>query len=211
MNRAHATKIIKDKQTESKTRDQNPVSLKLRAGTAGPHAEAEKISRLQRALATDYTLAEYLELLDLLYAFHSGLERRLCEEPCPSLLKVFQARCRSRDIFADLAAFGAAPSDGLFDSVQETLPVLGSGDERFGAAYVLEGSSLGGALIAKALRGSLGPKIAERLCFHGGDARHLASGWRSFLALLDEKAVDGDRAVAAACATFEAITVWLRA
>lgn len=102
---------------------------------------------------------------------------------------------RGTALRADLAALGIpAP---------ETEPLRWAGDESayWGTAYVLEGSRLGGAVIARRLQPGLP-------CAYLGHV-HAPGHWRAFLAALDERAMAGGAlwqadAVAAAQRTFDA-------
>jgi heme oxygenase len=101
-------------------------------------------------------------------------------------------RPRAALIMDDLRALGLAPP--------MPLPFLLSGrtSSAFGAAYVLEGSRLGGGMLAK--RVGAGMPIAYL------SATHLSGEWRQFLAMLDRSAADGAwivEAIAAARATFD--------
>lgn len=101
-------------------------------------------------------------------------------------------RPRTPLIAADLAAFG--------ETMPAPLPfaVPGGDAGAWGALYVVEGSRLGGTLLARS--------VAEG--WPGGylGAKHLSGEWRVLLAALDEAAVDDawtQRAVEGARATFE--------
>src|SRR5208283_5357264 len=75
-----------------------------------------------------------------------------------------------------------------------------------GALYVLEGSTLGGAQIARALKGRIGGETEEgRRFFLGHGDRHGAM-WAEFverLEVLSEDSDEADQATDAAVATFE--------
>jgi heme oxygenase len=100
---------------------------------------------------------------------------------------------RTQALMADLAALGAAAPDELDF-------VLPDGDAaRWGALYVMEGSRLGGAVLAKSVAGD------SPAAYLG--ARHPPGAWRNLLANLD--AADGgaewrEEAVAGAKALFAA-------
>lgn len=84
----------------------------------------------------------------------------------------------------DLDALGVAPRPaGEAPAYPFTSPA-----EALGAFYVLEGSTLGGMLIAEAVR----RQLAYDPMFHGGYGRETAAMWRQFRAELDRR-VDPQR------------------
>ena len=101
-------------------------------------------------------------------------------------------RPRAPLIEADLHALGTAVPVPLPFALNGTMA------SAYGAAYVLEGSRLGGGLLAK----RVGPGLPTAYLL----ATHLSGEWRAFLGKLDSSA-DGtdwiDDAVTAAQATFD--------
>jgi heme oxygenase len=101
-------------------------------------------------------------------------------------------RPRASLIESDLRALGLPMPSPLPFAPPETAAAA------YGMAYVIEGSRLGGGLLAR--------QIGEGLPVAYLSATHLAGEWRGFLAELDAQA-DGpgwiERAAAAARATFE--------
>lgn len=118
------------------------------------------------------------------------------------------ARRRSSMLEADLSALGQAPA--VVPRCRELyLPTEPAG--AFGALYVLEGSSLGGRVIARRLRDTLGigPESGARF-FHGYGDR-TGEMWRSFRAALTAYArASGDhqRIVVGAARTFAGLCRW---
>jgi heme oxygenase len=81
--------------------------------------------------------------------------------------------------------------------------------EALGSLYVLEGSTLGGQLIARHVRSSLGFEPA----YHGSYGSRTGEMWRSFRQHLEEQIAPGDEdsTIAAAAKTFHDLRVWLTA
>lgn len=81
--------------------------------------------------------------------------------------------------------------------------------EALGSLYVLEGSTLGGQLIARHVRSSLGLEPA----YHGSYGSRTGEMWRSFRQYLEEQIApeDEDATIAAAATTFHDLRVWLTA
>ena len=130
---------------------------RLRAATATTHERMHAHPGFEAAAAGTIELSEYRRLLVRLYGFH-----RPFEEIARSAAEAFKvdldmnARARSALLVADLQTIGFAPS------ATATLPFwrpslrLVSKGSLLGALYVLEGSTLGGLQIARALKNRVG-------------------------------------------------------
>ncbi len=109
----------------------------------------------------------------------------------------WDSRFRSAALAGDLARLGLPmPAPHALD-VNAALPGSAAG-----VAYVLEGSRLGGRLIAQKLTQAGMGDMPTAFIAHGAEARH----WQSFRAWLDGRPSDGayaDAAVQAAIAVFE--------
>ena len=81
-----------------------------------------------------------------------------------------------------------------------------------GALYVIEGSTLGGIKIARALKGRIGDETgAGRSFFLGRGERHGAM-WAEYLSQLEtlsEDPAQAEEAIDASVATFEAFEAWM--
>lgn len=112
------------------------------------------------------------------------------------------AACDRIPVFAPRAELLAADLDVLGLPMPDPLPlaVLESEAAAFGTLYVIEGSRLGGALLAK--------RVPDNLPHAYLSAAHPPGVWRAFGETLDfAERVGGrgwlERAAAAACATFD--------
>ena len=101
------------------------------------------------------------------------------------LLDDWPARRRAAALTADLGALGEPPPPAL------TAPALPSAAAAWGAAYVLEGSRLGGAMLAR----SVGPGLPTSYL----GTPQAAGAWRRFLERL-QSALYQPEAIAAAAA-----------
>jgi heme oxygenase (biliverdin-IX-beta and delta-forming) len=106
----------------------------------------------------------------------------------------------------DLAALGHAGGSRAPAQVPDS-----SGARAIGCAYVLEGSTMGGQIVAKALEGRFGPTVPTRfLRPDGGDPTRR---WRAFRAFADSlpygESADAD-AISGARDTFVALDACLR-
>ena len=157
------------------------LHCRLKSATADDHA------RLDKALTRhDYFVssAGYVAYLQRFYGFQSAAERGLNASNAQLVLADWLRRQRAAQAREDLLALGAAEVDGCTSQATKLL-VSPRPEHVLGTAYVLEGSTLGGAVLLKAVA-PLGV-TAE----HGG--RFLASYgtargamWQAFLQALAE-------------------------
>lgn len=121
----------------------------LKQQTRHQHTELEQLNNLPASLQ------DYLVQLELFYGFIAPWERRLAEtleEDDP----VRGGREKTAWLEADLAFFGyTAREIGALPQCHD-LPPTDTREQILGAAYVIEGSTLGGQLISRHLTQALG-------------------------------------------------------
>lgn len=163
----------------------------LRAATADAHARIEARLAL---LDPDLTEHRYVAVLTGMHAFHAPLEPRL------RALDAWRGD-RARWLDEDLGDFGCPRPSPAVD-----LPAIRDASDAFGCAYVLEGASLGGVVIARGLRGRFGD---GGLRFFLGEGPQVGARWRDFLTRLEASwratPLDEGRVTRAAVDTFEAL------
>jgi heme oxygenase len=101
-------------------------------------------------------------------------------------------------IEVDLAELGGDP-DVL--PLAQRLPAVASVHDALGVQYVLEGATLGGAVIAQLARRKLGVGAA----FFGAYGKEKARRWREFGAMVERRGA----AAPAAVACFEDLEAWV--
>lgn len=115
-------------------------------------------------------------------------------------------RSRRDTLVADLHALGVALPPA------PAVPIPGTVAAAWGAAYVVEGSSLGGVVLARRVRDALGEPIARAatgyLRLRGDRTKAAWTAFQASLAAFDAQASHAERAEACACAsaTFDAYT-----
>jgi heme oxygenase len=186
---------------------------RLRAATATTHERMHAHPGFEAAAAGTIELSEYRRLLGRLYGFH-----RPFEEIARSAAEAFKvdldmnARARSALLVADLQTIGFAPSAAA------TLPLwrpslrLVSKGSFLGALYVLEGSTLGGVQIARALKDRVGNGVENALLFFVGREKRQGAMWRELVQELESFGEDNEEAMKAedaAVATFKAFEDWM--
>lgn len=178
----------------------SPLLLALREATGPSHAALEQ--RLP-FFADTFDLAAYRRLIEAYYGFHAPLEALLADHQAPERNKV-------PALTRDLLALSLSPEQIDDLPLCHALPPVNDTASALGVMYVLEGSTLGGQVLRRAMAERLGID-AER----GGaylDVYGSATGrnWRSFLERLAQAPTASHAtAVASAVATFEGFGQWL--
>ena len=162
----------------------------LRTGTRDDHARVEDTVDVLRAGRCPATYGGVLQAFRSVYA---PLERALDRSPLTlAVVPDIAERRKTAWLDADLAVLGAAVLPDL------AVPPLTTVEQVAGACYVLEGATLGGAVVARAL-----PDVPHRFFTSYGSRRGaMWTGFRGHLHVLDERGVDRQAAVAAARRTF---------
>lgn len=162
----------------------------LRAGTRDAHTRVEDTVDVLRAGRCPATYAGVLQAFRSVYA---PLERALERSPLTvAVVPDIAERRKTGWLDADLAALGAPILPDLDVAPLTTVEHVA------GACYVLEGATLGGAVVAREL-----PDVPHRFFTSYGSRRGaMWAGFRGHLRALDERGVDRDEAVAAARRTF---------
>lgn len=181
------------------------ILARLRAETRVEH---EAIERALDLTGEALTLDGYRLRLEQLHGFLRPVEAWLW--PLPGL--ELEARRKTPWLAVDLVALGVCEPGRL--ATCSELPPLRTTAARFGCLYVLEGATLGGQVISRHVRRTLGitPAAAGRF-FHGYGPR-TGEMWQAFRAALGAfaaRAAADDEIVAAAVATFRSLRRWCRA
>jgi heme oxygenase len=178
----------------------DPVAA-LREATAGQHARLESLV----GLGGRFGLAHYGRVLRGLGAFLHGWEPTAARALPRPLLPWFARGRRAYLVDRDLAALDL-PAPDPHDAV---VPRIGNAAQALGSLYVVEGTALGGQLVAANLRRRLGIDADNGGAYFNGCGRGTAERWREYQALAQSQLQD-DAACRAAAAdaavrTFEAL------
>ena len=156
------------------------LAVVLRAQTAAAHAAAEDAFALDTRLASR---GSYGALLALLSGFYRPLEAALAALPGWDRLTPavdLPARSRAALIDDDLQALGLTiPVQALRHQ-----PVLDSLAQGLGCLYVLEGSALGGRIVARQASAALGTDLPVSF-FANPAGPPLGARWQALQATLD--------------------------
>jgi heme oxygenase len=180
-------------------------SLKL--GTADAHRALEATLGL---LGPDLDVRRYRHVLELLYGFYSPIEHALARFVG---IVPFPLRARAVLLEDDLTTLGLSSSDLDVLPRCAGAPRPGCSDELAGCLYVLEGASLGGQVITRALQPRLGVAKGRGASFFAGDEDQTFARWAVVLEWFEDLARRGaspGAVVAAANATFDALARWMQ-
>lgn len=150
--------------------------------------------------------ADYVRLLQMLWSFYAPLEARLDTiEGLENALPDWPKRHKAQLIATDLARLGATLPPAS-DATSAALAGVDDLAAAFGALYVVEGATLGGAVVGPQIRAVLAG-ADDAFAFYNSYGRQIGPRWRGFVTALSNEAGAGAQArgeiVAAACLTFE--------
>lgn len=184
-----------------------PIRARLRDATRAAHTRLHGHPGLSAAATGRISLDDYRALLARLYGFHRPFEASICTRasaPEPG-------RMRAGLLASDLEALGVTGQ--MRDALPfcTTLPALSSNAEILGALYVMEGSTLGGVQIARALQPLLAPLSGAGGRFFSNDGAP-PRDWGALIARTE--ALQGDAhqervLVASAVSTFQLFDEWM--
>ena len=186
---------------------ESPAILpRLRFETSPYHDSVEANAFNQALTAGRVTTAETAQFLARMYGFVQPYEEALRRHgaafgPDWQLAQ----RYRAHFILDDLARLGHLATPPQCPA----LPPLETRAQLLGAMYVLEGSTLGGQVIARQLAAA----GIDGRTFFGSRAERTGPLWKQFTQLLEAAAAaedaDADAIVASAILTFQTLAVWL--
>ena len=179
---------------------------RLKIETALAHERAEEAFDLQ---ARTRSMRAYRDLLARLYGFHAAWEPRA--EAALADARFFRGRRKVGFLRADLRKLGMA--DGAIGRLALCDPTVAmrSPAEAWGSMYVVEGSTLGGAVIARHVERSLGLGRHNGCHYFRCYGKNVRPMWTAFGSRLLARCgqAEEDVVIAAACRTFDMLHSWL--
>lgn len=184
---------------------ESPAILpRLRLETRPFHDGIEANAFNQALTASTVTAAQTAHFLARMYGFVQPYEAAL-QQHAPIFGPEWQLEQRYRAplILDDLARLGYPGQPPLCPN----MPPLDTRAQLLGAMYVLEGSTLGGQVIARQLAAA----GIDGRSFFAGRAERTGPLWKQFGQLLEAAAAaeDADAVVASAILTFQTLAAWL--
>lgn len=187
-----------------------PVRLRLREATRAGHDQVERELRLLDGSLTPH---RYQEVLGRFYGYYAVLEPALDAWHEREGLLDWPARRKLHLLAADLRELGMGEPDTRALPRYPEAPAIGSSAEALGTLYVVEGATLGGAVIARRLRGEgFPPSALGFFTCYGSD---VGARWRQWsevtTAWVGDDRRRSDAVVDAARTVFAQLGGWLAA
>ena len=186
---------------------QPTIQQQLRRETKECHARIHGMLPLLDPRATPQDLRGILRAF---YGFYAPLESRIYAAARGSLREDVRRRQKTQWLVHDLVAMGDTTETIAQLPCCTDLPKVVFQNQLLGVLYVLEGATLGGQVIAEALRRHIGNKVSARFFTPYGE--RTTAMWESYLHLLAELTTDEEAeryVLASARATFETLEGWL--
>jgi heme oxygenase len=184
--------------------------------TTRPHHRAIEQNRLLAAvLRPELTRDLYVQVLAKFYGFLRPLEELLrrssTDAGSAALLK---HHVKTALLERDLAQLGIDPEAQRSLPLCDQLPASDRPAARMGILYVIEGSTLGGQVIAGAVKGSLGIDAGSGCAFFTGYGSRTRAMWKDTCRVLEEfgQGAQAEQAeiLAAAADTFYRLDRWFQ-
>ena len=175
-------------------------------------AEHQRLERQLDLLDPELSLSRYRLVLESFYGFYAPIESELPRLLATSRPLGFPLRARADLLERDLLSLGLSRSEIAGLPRCADLPRLFRIEHLAGCLYVLEGASLGGQIVAKALRGRLALTAEDGLAFFVGDGSGTGARWRLVLDWLEDLVRHGavaDEIIASARETFCSLGCWM--
>lgn len=180
------------------------LSQDLKESTENIHREAEKI--MVRWLKRIKSREDYVVFLNWLYGYYAPVEDRIRAQLSDANFPDIDRRSRADYLLRDMedAGIPLPPPEHCPE-----LPVIDSFGKALGALYVLEGSTLGGRIIATMLIRQLdADKGISWFSSYGNETEGMWQSFRDFLDINGTPLVSAD-ALEAANATFLTFKNWI--
>ena len=177
----------------------------LREATAEDHASVEGTVPL---MDPELSLAGYVEVLRRMHGVVAGWESTAAAVAPAWLQEPLRQRSRLALLEGDIRFLGGDAGGSLGPE----MPRFANDAELMGAMYVMEGSRLGGQLIARHLERQFRLMSPQGNAYFLGHGERTGATWKEFLGLLEERVPDsrtGD-VVRGAKAMFRTFGEWMR-
>ena len=183
----------------------------LKTGTIEQHAAIERIMPFFK---NDFSLEAYIRVLKAFLGFFEPVERDLRSIATRDSFGFnIDRRQRANLLRIDLLALGVTSAETALIPRCNHLPRLENVDDGLGCLYVLEGSTLGGQLIAREVQTRFGIGQKTGAGFFHGYGSQTGVKWREFCTSVRIYAA-GDKSqsaiVQSARSTFGLLESWMR-
>jgi heme oxygenase len=187
------------------------IMTALKAGTIEQHAAIERIMPFFK---NDFSLGAYIRVLKAFLGFFEPVERDLRSIATRDIFGFnIDRRQRANLLRKDLLALGVTPAETALIPRCDHLPRLENVDDGIGCLYVLEGSTLGGQLIAREVQTRFGVGEKTGAGFFHGYGSQTGAKWREFCTSVRIYAAGAESQsaiVESARSTFGLLESWMR-
>jgi len=153
------------------------INEQLKDSTQASHQALEK--KMVSIIKKIRTRQDYVNFLKLMYGYYSALERRVQEYV--SEMEIGKRRKAER-LLEDISYFESTSTPDLCNE----LPPISSHAEALGAMYVMEGSTMGGKIIARMIEGQAGINGPSGFSFFNGYGEETGKMWEEFKLFLNK-------------------------
>lgn len=171
------------------------------------HAETEKI--LIPQLKNIQSKDDYARILQMFYGYFTPLQSRIEKFIDDRNLPDINERRKVAAIETDLFSLGVKEKPDICTQ----LPAIHHPLQALGALYVIEGSTLGGAIIAKMLQNNTALQATDAMLnFFKGYGEDTMQMWQAFKSFLENKIETDDdlaQVIVAANETFVKLKAWM--
>lgn len=160
----------------------------LKESTAHAHAALEKqlVARIRKISTT----ADYIQLLLLMYGYYHPLEQQLEPWLDKTHFSDGDERRKAGHIPADIRSLGSVD---FFPQQCSLIPTIDSFPAALGALYVLEGSTLGGKIIAAMIARQLNRPVDTGFSFFDPYGDATSEKWNAFREKLEWPFTDAEK------------------
>ncbi|MEQ1620282.1 MAG: biliverdin-producing heme oxygenase [Methylococcales bacterium] len=186
------------------------ILKRLRHATTENHAALEcQLPLLDPNLSRE----DYHEFVSRFYGYYAPLETQLLALPWWDEMGFdYNERYKTPKLERDLLALGDTPDMLARMPRCHNLPEIFTLSQLLGCLYVIEGSTLGGQIITRHLRSSLGITLETGCSFFNGYGDITMMQWQAFgstLTSLAERTCSDEEIIATANQTFKTLESWL--
>lgn len=187
------------------------IMASLKRHTADAHKQVES---LMPFFTEELSVETYTATLRAFLGFFEPVERKLAVIPAWETVPIDLAtRRRAHLLRADMRALGMPESEISATPECRDLPATGNCAAGLGCLYVLEGSTLGGQLIAREMERRFGLDRHSGASFFSSHGKDVGAMWKEFCRAVRSYVNTPDRraaAVNAATQTFHSFESWMR-
>lgn len=182
------------------------ILQRLREETRQEHQSLEK--KLIPYIKSINSNDSYARLLQMFYSYYQPVEKAINSELDELDIRDLHERRKSAAIEEDMSVLGVKKEDVPADFA----PEIDSKFRALGALYVLEGSTLGGKVIAEIIAKNNPAFSHNTFHFFNAYGEKTMEKWKSFQQSIDnytEVQVNIDEIVAGAANTFSSLELWV--